>query len=183
MSEYDTSMDEHMEKLYIKIAETLDDIKHPYGAYQTFWMWIAELLTDCFNPDRDIVGINDNMGMMMSKIKGNNLDCNEILFKVERDIQGYERYLKEFGISKNLDESGNYYKEIHEENDELTIKQMIEVFSDYANVIAPFVYEETATWLSEERNDVFDEAKMIKVKKSYKNYISKYKGMIKVFKG
>ena len=182
MSGYDKSIDHNIEEHYKKEIDLLREIDHPYGSYNTFWIWIAELLTECFNPNREIVGINDFMGMIMDKIKGNNSDCNRILFIVDRSESEYERYLDHYRIDAKIENCGEYYQELFRRNDRAIINKAVEIFIDYTHIVAPYTLREVEKMAAIIMSEKYDEKELLEVKKRYKKYIAKYKGIIKYFK-
>jgi len=177
--EYDMTQDKRIEFHYRNDMDILGIIGYPERPYKAMWMWVAELLTECFNPDRSIPAMNDCMGVVMHKVKGINSDCSEILSVVEDNEQEYVDYCELLHISKKLDECGRYYQDIISSDRCEQKEGMLMALKDYSEVIAPFIFKEAAIWTSIYMDDIIDIEKQEEAKKAFKSYCSKYKGLIK----
>lgn len=181
MCAYDTSMNSRINAHYMNEICILEDLHLPDRPYKVFWIWIAELLTECFNPERSIPAMNDFMGMIMHKIKGDNHDCTEILNIVEENDSEYMRYIEYFKISKVISKCGSYYVRAYDENDEILMERLVTVLSDYVNVIAPYSFEEFVKMTTCFPPMIFNDKKIEEARKNFKGYVAKYKGLIKAF--
>ena len=181
MCEYDISINLRINAHYMNEICILKDLHLPYQPDKVFWIWIAELLTECFNPERSIPAMNDFMGMIMDKIKGDNHGCTEILNIVEENDSEYMRYTEDFKISKAINKCGRYYVRAYDENDEILMERLVTVLSDYVNVIAPYGFEEFVKMTTCIVPRIFDDKKIDEARKIFRGYIAKYKGLIKEF--
>lgn len=166
-----------LEAHYKSEVSLLLELNHS-DSYGVFWTWVAELLTECFNPDMTITGMNDVMGIIMHKIKGSNEGC-EVIHLVESDRSKYDNYLREYGVAKSIEDCGDFYKKIINGNDESKKETIVIVFTDYVKTVAPYVFEESAEWLLLNMNEYFNDKKIAEAKKNYRKYIAKYKSLIK----
>ena len=177
--EYNMTPDAKMEERYRDMLRQMAFAYMNPNPQRIFWTWTAELITECFNWDRVIPGLNDVMGDIMFKIKGDNEDCTAILNIVEDLRPEYKWYLEQFNMTKTLENCGEYYRNIDENCDERQKQILITVLSEYVEVFAPYIFEESVEWTSTYLSRYFDATRYEQAKKNFRRFASKYKTMVK----
>ena len=180
MHDYDSSFDNTIAEHYKKELHMLDLLEHPYGSKETFWIWTSELLVECFRLAVEENYAGDFMGMIMFKIKDNNMGC-KVYHKIVDDNSQYEIYLKRYGIDTRPGDFENYYIELYEKNNRDANAYLIELLSDYIDTVAPYVFDEFKKMVSLYIKDIIDEKEQSETEKRFKQYIAKYKKLKKLF--